>query len=102
MDWLIGQAAKKRVFVLPAFETAKVEDLKAAYAIAGRAAAADKQELEGMEQDHLVNQFALYRYKTVSQWEGLGGRRVSCNSTQYLATDIGAAWEVSSMFYGEA
>jgi hypothetical protein len=66
MDWLTSQAAKKRVFVLPAFETAKVEDLKAAYAIAEKAATADKQELESMEEDHLVNQFALYRYKTVS------------------------------------
>ena len=68
MAWLLSEAAQKKVFVLPAFETAPNANMTAAHAIAAQAAGGDKVQLASMERKGLVHQFALYIFKTVRYW----------------------------------
>jgi hypothetical protein len=65
MDWLITRAAQKKLFVLPAFETAHNSNITAAHEVAAQAAAGDKRELASMERQGMVYQFALHVFKTV-------------------------------------
>jgi Glycosyl-transferase for dystroglycan len=59
MDWLKRESAEKRVFVLPAFETAPLKDLVEAHTVAARAAASDKAGLQALVKDGKLWQFAL-------------------------------------------
>ena len=66
MDWLVAEAAKKKVFVLPAFETAHHPDTAVSHQLAADAAAADKTTLAVLGQETKVYQFAKYRFHYVS------------------------------------
>jgi hypothetical protein len=69
MEWLAGETAKRKVFVLPAFETAHLPELDAAYQLAAAAAIADKTTLAALDQQSKVYQFAKYRFHFVSAGE---------------------------------
>ena len=60
---LLKECAAKKVFVLPAFETAHQKDMAAAHKVAGDAVARSKRELGAMVRSRLVHQFALYLFR---------------------------------------
>jgi hypothetical protein len=66
MHWLRQECSQKKVFVLPAFETAPRNDRISAHKLAHTAAAHDKQGLQGMVEQGLVWQFALNIFREVS------------------------------------
>lgn len=66
MDWLKQECSQRKVFVLPAFETAPNANMTAAHAIAREAAALDKQALLSMVEAGKVWQFALKIFKEVT------------------------------------
>lgn len=59
MDWLRQECSQKKLFVLPAFETAELPTMAAAHKVAAKAAASDKQALQKMVAEQQVWQFAL-------------------------------------------
>jgi hypothetical protein len=65
LDWLQQECSQRKVFVLPAFETAPLEDTAAAHAVARQAAAQDKAGLLRMMDKGQVWQFALKLFKQV-------------------------------------
>lgn len=66
VDWLKQECSRKKVFVLPAFETAPNANMTVAHAIASEAAARDKQGLLSMVEAGKVWQFALRIFKEVT------------------------------------
>jgi hypothetical protein len=66
MDWLKQECSQKKLFVLPAFETAELPSMAAAHKVAAKAAASDKQGLQQMVKDQQVWQFALKIFREVS------------------------------------
>jgi hypothetical protein len=65
MDWLKQECSQKKLFVLPAFETAELPSMAAAHRVAAKAAASDKQGLQKMVDDQQVWQFALKIFREV-------------------------------------
>lgn len=66
LDWLQQECSQRKVFVLPAFETAPLDDTAAAHAVANRAAAQDKAGLLNLVEQGQVWQFALKLFKQVT------------------------------------
>jgi hypothetical protein len=71
MDWLKQECSQKKLFVLPAFETAELPSMAAAHKVAAKAAASDKQGLQKMVNDQQVWQFALKIFREVGPGVGL-------------------------------
>jgi hypothetical protein len=78
MDWLKQECSQKKLFVLPAFETAEVPSMGAAHRVAAKAAASSKQGLQKMVDDQQVWQFALKIFREVRPWRWCACYRVRC------------------------
>jgi hypothetical protein len=68
MDWLKQECSQKKLFVLPAFETAELPSMAAAHRVAAKAAASSKLGLQKMVDDQQVWQFALKIFREVRPW----------------------------------
>lgn len=73
LDYLKQECSQRKVFVLPAFETAPLADTEEAHALARTAAAQNKEGLLKMVEKGQLWQFALKIFKAVSHPE-LGRR----------------------------
>eukprot|EP00877_Chromochloris_zofingiensis_P009613 jgi/Chrzof1/4905/Cz15g04010.t1 len=62
-ELLKSECAKKKVFVLPAFETAHQKNMAAAYRMAADAVSKDKSGLAEMVANREIHQFALYLFR---------------------------------------
>lgn len=65
MNWLKVECSQKKIFVMPAFETATNPSMTAAHQIANEAAKQDKKGLLRMVEAGKVWQFALKIFKEV-------------------------------------
>jgi hypothetical protein len=66
LEYVQQECAQRKVFVLPAFETAPLENTAEAHALAATAAGHSKQELHKMVQQGKLWQFALKIFRKVS------------------------------------
>ena len=87
LDHLKQECSQRKVFVLPAFETAPLENIREAHALASSAAAQSKEGLMKMVEKEQLWQFALKIFKQV--------HRVWCTAPGCSSQQKGCASDTS-------